>query len=123
MPMWPMQRPVLNCLVIVSKNGLHNEPIVPVEGGYLYGFHYPHEVSFKAAVQVGYHEMLASAKAIAAYRALGKIGEIGIILNLTPSYARDENNPSDVKAAQFADGFFNRSFLDLSTGRIPSRLN
>ena len=107
----------------VKKWFTHNEPIVPVEGGYLYGFHYPHEVSFKAAVQVGYHEMLASAKAIAAYRALGKIGEIGIILNLTPSYARDENNPSDVKAAQFADGFFNRSFLDPSVlGEYPADL-
>ncbi len=27
-------------------------------------------------------------------------GEIGIILNLTPSYPRDEKNEEDVKAAQ-----------------------
>lgn len=85
----------------------HNEPIVPVEGGYLYNFHYPNEVNMKHAVQVAFHEMLASK----AYHEK-QDGKIGIILNLTPSYPRDENNPEDVKAAQIADAFFNRSFLD-----------
>lgn len=54
---------------------------------------------------VGYHENLASAKAIQAYHEMGLAGEIGIILNLTPSYPRDEDNPADVKAAQMADAF------------------
>lgn len=90
----------------------HNEPIVPVEGGYLYQFHYPAEVNIKHAVQVGYHEALASALAIQAYHQMNLGGQIGIILNLTPSYPRDENNPADVKASQLADAFFNRSFLD-----------
>lgn len=90
----------------------HNEPIVPVEGGYLYQFHYPAEVNMKHAVQVGYHEALASALAIQAYHQMNLGGQIGIILNLTPSYPRDENNPADVKASQLADAFFNRSFLD-----------
>ena len=66
----------------------------------------------KHAVQAGFHETLASAKAIKEYHALELGGEIGIILNLTPSYPRDEANPEDVKAAQIADAFFNRSFLD-----------
>lgn len=90
----------------------HNEPIVPVEGGYLYQFHYPAEVNMKHAVQVGYHEALASALAIQAYHKMNLGSQIGIILNLTPSYPRDENNPADVKASQLADAFFNRSFLD-----------
>ena len=90
----------------------HNEPIVPVEGGYLYQFHYPAEVNMKHAVQVGYHEALASALAIQAYHQMNLGGQIGIILNLTPSYPRDENNPADVKASQLADAFFNRSFLE-----------
>ena len=91
----------------------HNEPIVPVEGGYLYQFHYPNHVDFKEAVQVGFHENLArDAKAIQIYHETGQDGEIGIILNLTPSYPRDENNADDVKAAAIADAFFNRSFLD-----------
>lgn len=96
----------------VKKWFTHNEPIVPVEGGYLYQFHYPAVVDMKRAVQVAYHESLASAKAIKVYHEMNLDGEIGIILNLTPSYPRDPNDPEDVKAAQLADAFFNRSFLD-----------
>ncbi|WP_373110781.1 glycoside hydrolase family 1 protein [Streptococcus anginosus] len=100
----------------------HNEPIVPVEGGYLYNFHYPNEVNMKHAVQVAFHEMLASSLAVKAYHE-SQDGKIGIILNLTPSYPRDENNPKDVKAAQIADAFFNRSFLDPAIkGEYPADL-
>ena len=100
----------------------HNEPIVPVEGGYLYNFHYPNEVNMKHAVQVAFHEMLASSLAVRAYHEK-QDGKIGIILNLTPSYPRDENNPEDVKAAQIADAFFNRSFLDPAIkGEYPADL-
>lgn len=101
----------------------HNEPIVPVEGGYLYQFHYPAEVNMHHAVQVAYHEALASAKAIEAYHQMNLGGQIGIILNLTPSYPRDVDNPEDVKASQLADAFFNRSFLDPAIkGEYPEDL-
>lgn len=100
-----------------------NEPIVPVEGGYLYDFHYPNVIDGKRAAQVGFNTMLASAKAIEAYKNLGQDGEIGIILNLTPSYPRSTENEEDVKAAHIADLFFNRSFLDPSVkGEFPSDL-
>src|SRR5699024_1683705 len=95
----------------VKKWFTHNEPIVPVEGGYLYQFHYPNIVDMKKAVQVGYHEALASAKAIKAYHEMGQDGEIGIILNLTPSYPRDEKNEEDVKAAKIANAFFYSSLF------------
>ncbi len=99
-----------------------NEPIVPVEGGYLYDFHYPNVVDFKRAATVAYHTMLAHAKAVKAYRELNQAGKIGIVLNLTPSYPRSEN-PADVKAAQIADLFFNRSFLDPAIkGEYPEEL-
>lgn len=102
----------------------HNEPIVPVEGGYLYKFHYPSIVNMKKAVQVAFHECLASAMAVREYRKFNNDeGHIGIILNLTPSYPKDENNEEDVKAAKIADGFFNRSFLDPAVkGEYPSDL-
>jgi 6-phospho-beta-glucosidase len=109
--------------VKVKKWFTHNEPIVPVEAGYLYKWHYPEEANMAHAVQVGYHEALASALAIRAYRAAGTEGEIGIILNLTPSYPRDPKNPKDVEAAKTADAFFNRSFLDPAIkGVFPERL-
>lgn len=106
----------------VKKWFTHNEPIVPVEAGYLYQFHYPLHVSFKEAVQVGFHENLASAMAIEKYHATYD-GQIGIILNLTPSYPRDEKNPADVLASEYADAFFNRSFLDPAVlGHFPEKL-
>lgn len=100
-----------------------NEPIVPVEGGYLYDFHYPCVQDLERAVQVAYHELLASAKAIQAYRALQLEGQIGIILNVTPTYPKDKYNKKDVQAARLADAFFNRSFLDPSVlGKFPHEL-
>jgi 6-phospho-beta-glucosidase len=88
-----------------------NEPIVPVEGGYLYDFHYPNIVDFKRAATVAYHTMLAHAGAVRRYRETNQDGEIGIILNLTPSYSRSQH-PADREAAKNADLLFNRSFLD-----------
>lgn len=80
-------------------------------------------VRYEKAIQVGYHEALASALAIKSYHEMEQGGVIGIILNLTPSYPRDESNPEDVKAAQIADAFFNRSFLDPAVkGEFPSEL-
>jgi 6-phospho-beta-glucosidase len=106
----------------VTKWFTHNEPIVPVEGGYLYDFHYPNQVDFKKAVQVGYHTILSSAKAIKIYKEMELGGKIGIILNLTPSYPRSQN-PADLKASVLADAFFNRSFLDPSVkGEFPTEL-
>ncbi|OYD09031.1 glycoside hydrolase family 1 protein [Paludifilum halophilum] len=106
----------------VKKWFTHNEPVVPVEGGYLYDFHYPNEVDFQKAVQVGYHTILASAKAIQAYREQQQDGKIGIIISLTPSYPRSRH-PADLKASKIADTFFNRSFLDPSIkGEFPTEL-
>lgn len=99
-----------------------NEPIVPVEGGYLYDFHYPCKKDPKLAVQVGYNTLLAHARATRVYREMKLEGEIGCILNLTPSYPRS-TSPEDLKASELADLFFNRSFLDpMVKGEIPEEL-
>lgn len=103
-----------------------NEPIVVVEGQYLYQFHYPKLVDGKKAMQVLYNLNLASAKAIKAFRDGGygkNNGKIGIVLNLTPAYPRDKNNEEDLKASKIADDFFNNSFLDPSVkGEFPKNL-
>lgn len=99
-----------------------NEPVVPVEGGYLYDFHYPNLVDFKRAATVAYHTMLAHALAVRVFREQSQGGEIGIILNLTPSYPRSQH-PADVNAANIADLMFNRSFLDpVLRGDYPQEL-
>ena len=53
-----------------------NEPIVPVEGGYLYNFHYPKVKDGKRAAQVAFHTMLANAKSIKEYKELLDMGII-----------------------------------------------
>lgn len=99
-----------------------NEPIVPVEGGYLYNFHYPCKKDMKLAVQVAYNTILAHAKVVEEYRKQNLDGKIGVILNLTPTYTRDDRE-EDKKAAHIADLFFNRSFLDpMVKGEFPKEL-
>lgn len=99
-----------------------NEPIVHVEGGYLYNFHYPNRVDPQAAVRVAFNTLYASALAIEQYRAQDQDGKIGIVLNLTPSYPRSQH-PADLRAAEIADLFFNRSFLDPAVkGTFPPEL-
>lgn len=106
----------------VTKWFTFNEPIVPVEGGYFYNFHYPDVNDAKRGIQFAFHTILANAKVIELFKSRGYQGEIGIILNLTPSYPRS-NNHADVKAAEIADLFFNRSFLDpVTKGEFPSGL-
>lgn len=100
-----------------------NEPMVIVEGQYLYQFHYPSQTDGRQAMQVLYNLNLASAKAIAAYRKHNfSDGSIGIILNLTPTYPRN-HSPKDQQAADIADAIFNKSFLDPAVlGHFPAAL-
>ena len=101
-----------------------NEPMVVVEGQYLYGFHYPMLVDGKKAVQVAYNLQLASAKAIQAYRQINQNpkGRVTIALNLTPAYPASQSE-EDLAAAHFANLFVNRLFLDASVkGEFPEEL-
>lgn len=99
-----------------------NEPIVPVECGYLGTCHYPAKVDAKAAVAVAYHTQLASALAVQACHAHNPDKKIAIVLNLTPAYAKSQD-PADQKAARIAELFQTRSFLDPSLqGSYPDEL-
>ena len=102
-----------------------NEPMVVVEGQYLYEFHYPKLVDGKKAVQAMYNINLASAKAIKKFKELGcteEDGKIGIVLNLTPAYPRS-NSKEDLYASKVADTIFNYSFLDPAVkGEFPELL-
>lgn len=96
---------------LVKRWFTFNEPIVHVEMGYLHQYHYPMKVDAALAVKVGYHTALASAAAIAEFKKLNTGGKIGIVLNLSPAYPRSQQ-PADVKAAEIAEAFHNKSFLD-----------
>lgn len=108
----------------VSDWFTHNEPMVVVEGGYLYQFHYPDLVDGKLAVQVAYNLQLASSLAIQKYREVNQNsdGKIGIILNLSPNYPASQDK-EDIAAAHFADLWQNRLFMDASVkGKFPNEL-
>ncbi|MDD6386130.1 glycoside hydrolase family 1 protein [Lactobacillus equicursoris] len=101
-----------------------NEPKVILDGGYLYKFHYPLKVDGPLSVQVAYNINLASAKAIQKFRARFKGDDhtIGIILNLTPAYARSESE-GDQKAAEFANLWCVDLWLDAAIkGVFPEKL-
>lgn len=101
-----------------------NEPMVIVDGQYLYQFHYPKLVDGKKAVQVAYNIQLASAKAIQAFRRVNKnpVSRIGIILNLTPSYPGSDSQ-ADIEAAKIANLWQNELFMNPSTkGTFPEEL-
>ncbi|MDB6209332.1 glycoside hydrolase family 1 protein [Streptococcus oralis] len=104
---------------------VHNEPMVVVDGEYLYQFHYPKLLDGKKAVQVAYHLNLATAKTIRLYREKGfdkEGGRIGTVLNLTPTYAASEE-PEDQAAAHFAELWNNKMFLEPAVhGHFPEEL-
>ncbi|MGX2945257.1 glycoside hydrolase family 1 protein [Enterococcus alishanensis] len=101
----------------------HNEPMVVVEGEYLFQFHYPNVVDGKKAVQVAYNLNLASAKAIAAFKKLNLTdAQIGTVLNLTPTYAASDK-PEDLEAARIAELWNNKMFLEPAIfGHFPAEL-
>ena len=101
-----------------------NEPVVVVQGQYISQFHYPNLIDGKKAMQVAYNINLASAKAISEFKSegTGQNGKIGIVLNLTPAYPRS-NSKEDLEAADWANKFDNRIFLDPAVhGKFPEGL-
>ena len=108
---------------IVKKWATFNEPLVHIECGYMGDAHWPKVHNFKRAIQVGYHTLLAHAKAVAAFRELAiPNGEIAIILNLSPVYPKSPQS-ADLEAAEWADLLYIRSFLDCTVlGRFPEKL-
>lgn len=107
---------------LVEEWTTFNEPLVHIECGYLYGFHYPAIVDFKKAIQVGYHTLMAHIFSVKAFKEGNFKGRIGIILNVTPTYAKSESK-EDQEAKNAADLLVIKSFLDPCVlGIIPEGL-
>lgn len=107
---------------LVKRWTTFNEPIVHIECGYLYRFHYPCVVDFKRAIQVGYNTLMAHVKAVKAFRNSGVDGSIGIILNVSPAYSRSDSK-QDMKSKKISDLLNIYSFLDpVVLGSIPKDL-
>lgn len=102
----------------------HNEPWVASFKGYADGEHAPGYTDTQSYLRASHHLNLAHGEAVAAYRELSsnKDGQIGITLNLTPSYPAG-GSPEEQSAATIWDGFMNRWFLDpVLKGNYPQDL-
>lgn len=108
---------------IVQNWVTFNEPIVHVECGYMGDDHWPQVRDFKRAVTVAYHTALAHAAAVSEFRKLAApASQIGIILNLSPVYARSES-AGDLEAKRAMEELQIRSFLDPAVkGNYSERL-
>lgn len=99
-----------------------NEPNYDTFCSYLRGNYPPNVQDISRRWRAMYHELLASAKAVAAYREGGWQGSIGLV---SDSYAIQtlEKTPAYREAARRADLFFNRSVNDVCVlGRVPEDL-
>lgn len=79
-------------------------------------------VRYAAGMTGAHHMLLASARAVAAYRRLKLPGQVGITLNLGPCLPFNPQNPADVAAVPLQDELLNKLFLDGALrGSYPQR--
>jgi len=90
----------------------HNEPLCSSIFSYYNGKHAPGHKDLREALITAHHILLSHGYTVEEFRKFNfKNGEIGITLNLIPTYPAT-NSREDVKAASINDGHFNRWFLD-----------
>ncbi|HHW58574.1 MAG TPA: beta-glucosidase [Clostridia bacterium] len=90
----------------------HNEPWCSSILSYGIGEHAPGHKDWREALIAAHHILLSHGEAVKVFREMNiKGSKIGITLNLTPAYPASEKE-EDKLAAQYADGFANRWFLD-----------
>lgn len=89
----------------------HNEPWMASFIAHLRGVHAPGLEDLQAALRAAHHILLSHGEAVRVFRASGPPGEIGIALNLQPTYPASGSD-ADADAAWGSDGYTNRWFLD-----------
>ncbi len=101
----------------------HNEPWCSSYLSYALGMHAPGLRDKQLAVNVGHHILLSHGLAVQRMRAqLPPQAQVGIALDFYPVYAVDDR-PETLLAAERADTFRNRWFLDpVFRGLYPERL-
>lgn len=88
-----------------------NEPFVSAHHGHLTGEHAPGFRSTEAWLAACHHLLLAHATGVEALRAERPEGEVGIVLNFTPSIAATDDD-ADRAAAAHVDAIENRWFVE-----------
>ena len=98
-----------------------NEPWVVTDGGYLHGALAPgHRNRFEAPI-ASHHLLRSHAKAVQAYRAVGR-HQVGLVVNIEPKYPASQS-AADLAATERADAYMNRQYLDpVMLGRYPDEM-
>jgi beta-glucosidase len=98
-----------------------NEPWVVTDGGYLRGVLAPgHRNRFEAPI-ASHHLLRSHAKAVQAYRAVGR-HQVGLVVNIEPKYPASQS-AADLAATENADAYMNRQYLDpVMLGRYPDEM-
>jgi beta-glucosidase len=98
----------------------HNEPWVAAWLGYGWGHHAPGRTSRADAIRAAHHLLVSHGAAVPVIRTEVPGAQVGITLNLSPTYPASDSE-EDGAAAQVADGFLNRWFLDpIFRGEYPA---
>ncbi len=102
----------------------HNEPAVTAYLGHLYGIHAPGLKDYKMAIQVAHHLLLSHGLSVSIIRdnIKSESKEIGITLNLSPSYPASDA-AADLEAANRYFNFNHGWFLEpLCSGQYPASI-
>ncbi|WP_338779163.1 GH1 family beta-glucosidase [Metabacillus sp. FJAT-52054] len=99
----------------------HNEPWCAGFLGYHQGVHAPGHTNMEEAVKAVHHMLLSHGEAVNMLKQeFSSLTPIGITLNLSPVYAASDS-ANDLLAANNADGYSNRWFLDpIFKGSYPA---
>src|SRR5215212_5240460 len=98
-----------------------NEPWVVTDGGYLHGALAPGHRSLFEAPLASHQLLRAHAKAVQAYRAIGR-HQVGLVVNIEPKYPASQA-PEDLAATRRAEAYMNRQYLDpVFFGRYPEEM-
>ncbi len=98
----------------------HNEPWVAAYLGHYNGMFAPGVADLQAAVTAHHHLLLSHGMAVRAMRAIDGSAQHGIVLNLEPARAL-EDDPEVADAVRRVEGLLDRSFCDpVLLGRYPA---
>ncbi len=100
----------------------HNEPIGTSYFGYYKGIHAPGVRDFSASILATHNILLSHGLAVNTFRQTGLKGEIGITLNVHPTFPASDNQ-KDIIASDRMDKYFNNWFQDaIFKGSFPAGL-
>lgn len=101
-----------------------NEPVVPIMAGYLkQGKHWPLVYDPQLAFDCGNRMILAHARAVNVFKSKPRKSKISVVVNVSPTHARNENDAEDVLAAHRFHVVHNQWILDpMILGTFPQEV-